>query len=525
MQHREFDLVGGQPRQRVLHGLGRALYVRLDDDPEFFRVAGLLLVEIFQRGAAALGQFGLAPLLLAVFGDLARLGLVAQRRERVAGLGHPGQPQNLDRHRRRGRVHLAVAAVDHGANTPVFRAADERVADLEFALLHKHRGNRPAAAVELGFDDHPARELVCVGAQLHDVGLQNEHLQQVRDAVAGHGRHGRENRLPAHVLGNQAVRHQIALDAVEVGADLVHLVDRDDDGHLGRPGVIDGLDRLRHDPVVGRHDQGDDVRSLGAARAHGRERLVAGRVEKRHAAAVDRHVVRPDVLGDAARLVIGHVGLPDLVQQRRLAVVDVAHDRHHRRPRSERAAVFDRLERVFQNRLGVEGDVLHGVLEIRGDQRCGVVVERLVDGRHDAQVHQLLDDLAGLDTQAPGQVADADDLGNPHDALAGLGHRDGRLALLLARQDAFLLRAAGDVHFAVPQFRGVRVEDDLPLLAAFASARRGCGTAGLATPRPGLRRARGRPVEPCPAPDRRRGQLVQVDTAQHSSRRRSVRRG
>jgi len=45
--------------------------------------------------------------------------------------------------------------------------------------------------------------------------------------------------------------------------------------------VVDGFLRLRHHAVVGGDDQDDDVGRLGAARAHGRERLVTRRVQER----------------------------------------------------------------------------------------------------------------------------------------------------------------------------------------------------------------------------------------------------
>ena len=98
-------------------------------------------------------------------------------------------------------------------------------------------------------------------------------------------------------------------------------------GTLRGLGVIDGLDRLRHDAVVGRHHQHDDVGDLGAARAHGGEGLVARRVDEGDLLPVRRrHLVGADVLRDAAGLARRHVGLADGVEQRRLAVVDVAHD-------------------------------------------------------------------------------------------------------------------------------------------------------------------------------------------------------
>ena len=75
--------------------------------------------------------------------------------------------------------------------------------------------------------------------------------------------------------------------------------------------------------------------TLGAAGAHLVEGGVAGRVEEGDLAALELDLVGADVLGDAARLAGGDMGLADGVEQRGLAVVDVAEDADHRRPRHE----------------------------------------------------------------------------------------------------------------------------------------------------------------------------------------------
>ncbi len=102
-------------------------------------------------------------------------------------------------------------------------------------------------------------------------------------------------------------------------------------GTLGGPGVIDGFERLRHDAVVGRHHQNDDVGDFGAAGAHAGERFVAGRIDEHDLAAVLLDVIGADVLRDAAGFALGDVGCADGVEQRSLAVIDVAHDGDHGR--------------------------------------------------------------------------------------------------------------------------------------------------------------------------------------------------
>ena len=212
-------------------------------------------------------------------------------------------------------------------------------------------------------------------------------------------------RLAAHVLDLDAVLQQLGADPLRVGVRPIDLVDGDDDRHAGRLGVIDRLDRLRHHAVVGGDHQDDDVGRLGAARAHLGERLVAGRVDEGDpVAARQRHLIGADVLGDAAGLVRGDVGLAQGVEQRRLAVVDVAHDRHHRRPRLELVRFVDL---ALQADLDVGGAYAPDVVaELDRQQFRGVGVDDVVDGRHHPHPHQRLDHVGGTLGHPVGELLD-----------------------------------------------------------------------------------------------------------------------
>ena len=211
--------------------------------------------------------------------------------------------------------------------------------------------------------------------------------------------------------------------AVRVGVRDVDLVDRDDDRDVGRTCVADRLLRLRHHAVVGGDDEHGDVRHLRAAGAHRGERLVARSVEERQLSPVDVGLVRTDVLRDPAGLGVDDGRGANRVEQRRLAVVDVAHDRDDRRPRAQvRLDVFDDLG------LLVVGGVLDGDLaaDLGRDQLDLFVRERLRRGAHLTEPHQDLDDLGHRDAERTRQVLDRD---------AGLdGDRaGGRRGRLLAR--------------------------------------------------------------------------------------------
>ena len=122
---------------------------------------------------------------------------------------------------------------------------------------------------------------VGVGLEVEDLGLQQDLLEQLSMPVPFFAEISAESVVAAELLEHDAVLQQVLLDLLHVGRRQIDLVDRDDHRHAGVLGVADRLDRLRHDLVVGRDDEHDDVGDLRAAGAHGGERLVARRVEER----------------------------------------------------------------------------------------------------------------------------------------------------------------------------------------------------------------------------------------------------
>ena len=208
-----------------------------------------------------------------------------------------------------------------------------------------------------------------------------------------------------------------------VGPHLVDLVHRDHDGDLGRQGVVQRLDRLRHHTVVGRHHQHGDVGRLGTPGTHGGERLVARGVDEGDGPllAVDlrRDLVGADRLGDAPRLARHHVGLADGVQQLGLAVVDVTHHGDHRRPgRQVLLATFVLaeldVEALQQLAVLVLGrDHLDVVVELRAEHLQRVVGDRLGRRHHLAQVEQHLDQRADVGADLLGQVGQRGAPGQP----------------------------------------------------------------------------------------------------------------
>ena len=316
------------------------------------------------------------------------------------------------------------------------RAGDDDVADVKRAALHQDRGNRTAAAVEPCLNDGAFCGTIGIGLEVEHFGLQRDCFEQLVEVGLLRRRDFDFERFAAHAFHLHVVLQELGADAVGLGVRFVDLVDRDDHRHLGRARVIDGLDRLRHHAVVGRNHQNHDVGHLGAARAHRGEGGVAWSIDEGDELAVRcRHLISADMLGNAAGFARHDIGVADGVEQRRLAMVDVAHDGDDGRARLEDRVLVGRIEEAFFN-VGF-GDALDRVAELLSDELSGIGVDHIGDLAHLALAHQQLDHVDGALRHAVRQFLDGDRLGQ-HD-LAG------ELLLLVGRAEAFeALHAAAE---------------------------------------------------------------------------------
>ena len=183
--------------------------------------------------------------------------------------------------------------------------------------------------------------------------------------------------------------------------------------------MVDRLDSLGHDAVVGGDDDHRDIRDLGAAGAHRRECGMTRRVDEGDGLAIALDLVGADVLGDAAGLARDDVGLADGVEQAGLAVVDVAENGH-----DGRAGGGGLLGFLVVGADG-GGDGPTGILARWGDAQLGgndggrVVVDGVVHGGHDAVRHEPLDGLDGGDAKALAEPLDGDRLRQRDGARTG----------------------------------------------------------------------------------------------------------
>ena len=347
---------------------------------------------------------------------------------------------------------------------------------MQRAALDQRRADGPASALELGLDDHAFGGALGIGGELEHLGLQRDRFKQLVETDLLQRRDLDLERVAAERFDHDLVAQKLGAHALRVGALLVDLVDGDDHRDAGSLGVIDGLDRLRLYTVVGGHHQHDDVGDLGTALAHGGERLVARRVDEGDLVPERRHdLIGADMLGDAAGLLGHDIGRADCVEQRGLAVIDVAHDGYNRRARLEVFGVVLFTDEPFLD-VGL-GHAPDGVSEFLGNQLGGIGVDHIGDLAHLAVAHQELDDVDAALGHAVGELLDGDDLGNDDLAL-DLGLRLGSGDLLLLALLAALQRGKAPLTLLLVK----RVGDREPAAnAALLAAARRHGTLLMAS--------------------------------------------
>ena len=411
MQDARGDFVGAELLQRAQDRFERALHVGLDDQREVLATCRLQLAHHLLERAAHAGNGGgglLALLMRTVAGDFAGAGFVLDHGDAIAGFRRAVEAEHFDRHRGAGFGDGFALVVDQRTDAAHFGAGDDDVAHAQGAALNQHGGDRTPAAIELGFDHGTFGRTVGVGLEVEQIGLQRHHFQELVEVGLVLGGHFDVDDVAAEGFDLHFVLQQLGADALGLGVGLVHLVDRHDHRHLGRLGVVDRLDGLRHHAVIGGDDQDHDVGDLGAAGAHRGERGVARRIDEGDLlAAFGRgDLIGADMLGDAAGFAGHHVGMAERVEQRGLAVIDVAHDGDDGRTRLDVGGIFHLVEQTFFH-VGFR-HALDGVAEFFGDQLGGVGVDHVGDLDHLALLHQHPDHVHGALGHAVGELLDGD---------------------------------------------------------------------------------------------------------------------
>ena len=135
---------------------------------------------------------------------------------------------------------------------------------------------------------------------------------------------------------------------------------------------------------------------------------MTGGIDEGNLAVIDHDLRSADGLSNAARLAGSDAGVTDGVEQRSLAVVDVAHDGDDRGTRLKVGGIVVEREGV----LLLGGDDLDLAAQVVGNELDEVVGHGLRHGKRRAQQEQALDDVVGRNVERLGELLDGNALGD-----------------------------------------------------------------------------------------------------------------
>src|SRR5260370_15354086 len=321
------DLVGFNLLQRLDNCLDGTLGVSLDDNLQRLRAVGSHGgKQIFEGDLGARFLSRGARFHRAFLGEIPGFFFVFNDAEFQTRFRHAVQAKQFDSHRGNGFLQPFVVFINEGADFSVILPANHNIAQMQGALAHEHSG-RGAAWLKARFNDVALGAAVRVGLQLHDFRLKEDGFEEFVHALLGEGGDINKKGLAAPLFADESLLLQLLAHPHRVCVGVIALVDGHDDLGLGGLGVAEGFERLRHDAVIGRDHENNNVSHVCPAGAHGTEGGVAGGVEEGDLLKLvlafgmrEGNCVGTDVLGDAAGFPGNDVGLADDVEQRSLAV-------------------------------------------------------------------------------------------------------------------------------------------------------------------------------------------------------------
>ena len=433
VQNAHFNVIIRQIVERRIDRLHTALNIGLHQHWELNNLRGKIVEHRVETGrgkrSALLGRF-----FLAVFSHFASALLIFNHGEVIASTRYAAKAQHFDRGRWASFLHLLALVIDQSPHTPAFRANHESIAALQCAARHQHSGDRTAALIKLSLNHGCIGIAIRTRFQFKQFSLQIDRIEQ-RIKPSALGRRDLDIlNLARHFLDDHFMLKQTAADIVGIGLWLIHFVDRNNHRHASSLCVADRFDGLRHDAIIGGHHKNNDIGDIGTASAHLAKSSVARRIEEcDRIAALSFELIATDMLGNPASLALSDIGTAQSIKQAGFAVIDMAHDRNHRRARFQRLFWIvisggDNINVAFRDASDI-------VAKLFDQQFSCISINRLIDGDHHIEIEQRLHQISALFAHPFGQLLNGDRF--RHDDIAHLfftrsGWPTMRAALFLA---------------------------------------------------------------------------------------------
>ena len=206
---------------------------------------------------------------------------------------------------------------------------------------------------------------------------------------------------------------QCCLNLHRVSAGQVNFVNSHNNRHFGCLSMTNSLNSLRHDSVISGNNQNHNIRNLRTTRTHFRECLVTRRINKCNLiSGLNRNLISTDMLRNTTGFMRCNVCLTQSIQQRSFTMVNVSHNRNHR---SSGLHIFRLILATFQPLLNIAVcHTLNSVAHFFNHDLRRISVYWLVNGSHNAQRHQFLNNIGTLFCHTVSQFLNCNNFRNNH---------------------------------------------------------------------------------------------------------------
>jgi len=292
--------------------------------------------------------------------------------------------------------------------------------NLQRSLLDDDRSHGTVTSIELRFDNCTLCKLVGVGFQLKHLRLENNKFQKFFDTDFLLCRYFSKKRCSAPLFGYEVILREFLHHFVGIGILFIYFVDGHNNGNIGRPCMVNRLNRLRHDTIVRGNDKDNNIRHKGASCPHSGKSLMAGGINKNNLFTVDIYLISTDMLCYSSGLPVSHIRIAYRIKKERFPMIDMSHYGNNRRSWFQ---VFFAALLFFLAGLECLLDrnyLLNFISQFCSCKIGGIIIDTLIYRCYNTQRKQRLDDILGLYVHPLRQFSDLNLVAYFHDLPRGL---------------------------------------------------------------------------------------------------------
>ncbi|MNZ91367.1 hypothetical protein D3C78_1103490 [compost metagenome] len=196
-------------------------------------------------------------------------------------------------------------------------------------MLNENTCNRTTALIELSLNNSSTSAFIRICfVFVHFCDKQN-HFKQAFKTHSLFRRNVNENGISAPLFRHESVFSQFLLHFIRISIRLIDFVYRYDNRQSCCFGMVNSLNRLRHDTVIGCYDDNRNICKLCTTSTHCCKCFVTRSIQECNLFTVDFNLISTDMLSNTASFSACNIRRTNSIKQCRLTMVNVAHNRNN----------------------------------------------------------------------------------------------------------------------------------------------------------------------------------------------------